>query len=99
MTDAELELAAADVAAQLALWGWAVSGAPDFAAAHAEQREGDGPMLCQERGVGWDGDAAWLERTTVVEYGQDPRPFRAWAALPWLVEWYARRPLEGWPGL
>lgn len=45
----------------------------------------------------WDRDQGWLIGTLVVQYGEDPRPFRPWAALPWVIEHCLRHriPLPG----
>lgn len=75
------------------LWGWAIDGDIDEpAACTAEAYTWD--MHRQS----WDRDQAWLDGLVVSQYGEDCRPVRPWAALPWLTEHFLRGHI-GWPGL
>ena len=69
----------------LRLHGWAVDG--DVAELSAMVAEG---YTWWDR-ARWDHDQSWLDRTLDVEYGRDPRPWKPWTALPWLVEHCVRR--------
>jgi len=73
------------------LWGWAIDGnVGEPAACTAEGYEFDTQH--------WDRDLTWLSGLSVSQYGEDYRPARPWAALPWITEHVLRGHMK-WPGL
>jgi hypothetical protein len=75
------------------LWGWAIDGNVFEPAAMAAEGYSWNDSRC-----GWDRDQAWLDGLLVSQYGEQDRPARPWAALPWLTEHFLRGHMD-WAGL